>query len=151
MLIVLIISTLSFSFFLHIYNLTLYVIKREQKNLRGFINTAIANVLIAISLMFLALSKPELIRDIDLKLLSWVLSGLVLIVSLFIKYSIFRKVYKRCQLPENFHYINLHYFVQSLLSEVINSFAFSKYFSSFNISHSCFLSSISSKFLFPSR
>lgn len=126
MLIVLIITVLSFSFFLHVYHLSLYVIKREQKNLRGFINTAIANVLIAISLMFLALSKPELITNIDLKQLSWVLSGLVLVVSLFIKGNIFRNVYKRCQLPENFHY---NYFGKKVLHPgVIKNYEFLLFF-----------------------
>jgi len=104
MIIIILLTALFFSFCVHVYFLIKYVQIREQKHLRAFINTAISNVLISASLSIMALTKPDYIREIDVKMLIWLFSGAILLLMLFIKINIFRNIYRRAQLPEHYHY-----------------------------------------------
>ncbi len=92
------------SFAFHVNFLFQYILKREPKYLRNFINTSVSNVLIAISLIVIALYKPEYISDIDLKVLFWLLSGLVMVFMLMIKIAVFKRIYQRAKDPAHFHY-----------------------------------------------
>ncbi len=95
---------LQISFTIHIYFIIQYVLKKEGRYLRGFINTAIINILLAGTLTFVILYKPELARKINLKLLFWIMSGFVMMTMLFVKIMIFRNMYRRAKDPANFHY-----------------------------------------------
>ena len=92
------------SFSIHILSIIQYISKPEKKYIRLFLNTAISNILIALALMYMAIQRPDLLRDLDMKLLTWLLSGLLFLLTLFIKIMVFRRVYQRAQMPENFHY-----------------------------------------------
>jgi len=103
MLIVLfIVLQISFSF--HIYSLVLYVLRRENKYLKGFVNTTISNVLIAGSITALVLINPADVSKVDFKLLLWIMTGLIMIIMLFIKIKIAVVIYKRSKDPQHFHY-----------------------------------------------
>ena len=104
MLIIILIIVLVLSFLLHTNFGYQYVTTRKKKYLTLYLNTAVSNMLVAGALIYVSLTNPGSIRGIDPKVLFWILSGLVLVVTLKIKISIFRKIYLRAQEPENFHY-----------------------------------------------
>lgn len=104
MIIIILLLLLLLSFFIHIFFLVLYVTRVQKKHLQWFINTAVTNILIAGSISFLLVWKPYLIRNINPTLALWLLSGLVLIITLVIKISLFRRMYRNMQDPKNFHY-----------------------------------------------
>jgi len=112
MLIVLLVSLLLISFLVHINFILKYIIKRENVYYKGFIVTIFINFIIAGILIVIALSKPELIRDLDMTILVWVLSGVIMTMLLLMKISIFRNIYKRSKLPEHYH---LNFFGKKVL------------------------------------
>jgi hypothetical protein len=112
MIIIILLLFLLLSFAFHIYFLLQYVMKAQKKHLNRFINTAVSNILIAGSIMFLVVYKPSLIRNIDPALTLWLISGLVLVLSLGIKISLFRRMYRNMQDPKNYH---LNFFGKKVL------------------------------------
>lgn len=92
------------SFFFHMFFLVKYVLKGDKRDLKRFIHTAIANVMIAGSLIFAALMWPDLIQGVKLKLIVWIFSGLIMIIMLMIKITVFKIIYRRSKDPEYFHY-----------------------------------------------
>ena len=92
------------SFSIHLRYLIRYVIDKEQKYLRGFLVTAVLNITLAIGLSVFVMMIPELSSKVNVSLILWIVSGVVLIMMLIIKISILKKIYKRCQLPENYHF-----------------------------------------------
>lgn len=92
------------SIFFHMYFLVKYVLKGDKGDLKRFIHTAIANVVIAGSLIFFALIWPDLIQGVNLQLIVWIFSGLIMIVMLMIKITVFKIIYRRSKDPEHFHY-----------------------------------------------
>lgn len=104
MLIIFLISTLLISFLLHIYCVVKYAVQRLNKFYRGFIFTSITNAILALSLIYLALNKPRIIQHLDMRILLWIMSGVVMIMLLLLKISIFRRIYRRAQDPQHFHY-----------------------------------------------
>lgn len=116
MVIILLLLALVISFTLHIRFLWKYIQQRQQRYLRHFINSAVSNVLLAIGTMFLALYKPEYIRKIDFSVFMWLLAGFVLVLMLFIKISIFKRIHRRAQQPEHFH---LNYFGKKVLHTTV--------------------------------
>jgi hypothetical protein len=81
-----------------------YVIDKEKKYLRGYLVTSVLNIGIALSISVLVMMQPQLLMKLDFKLMLWLMSGVILVVMLYVKISILKKIYRRCQLPENFHY-----------------------------------------------
>ena len=112
MIIAILLFLLFLSFSVHIFFLVKYVTLRNKKYLMPFINTAVSNIVIAIVLMFFALSKPELIRQINVKFLFWLLSGLIMICMLLVQILMFRRAYKRSKDPQHFH---LNFFGKKVL------------------------------------
>jgi len=104
MLIIILVLALLMSFLIHIAYVVQYVTKKENKYLNRFIITGGSNMVVAVSLSFVAVFKPDLVHQINLKLLLWLIAGVLMLAMLYIKISIFRKVYIRSQNPENFHY-----------------------------------------------
>ncbi len=96
--------TLFLSFMAHIAALVSYVIRRSERSLKHFINTTLSNVLIAGTCIVIALAKPHLIQRVDTLFISWLMSGIVMLVTFFAKVRIFWAIYKRSKEPENFHY-----------------------------------------------
>lgn len=92
------------SFSIHILSVIQYISHPEKKYITIFLNTAASNIIIALSIIYLALNRPSLMKELDMILLTWLLSGLLFLLTLSIKIMIFRRIYKRAQMPENFHY-----------------------------------------------
>jgi hypothetical protein len=59
---------------------------------------------LAMALMIISLSKPELIRQLNIKYFFWLLSGFVSLLLLGIKIAIFRNIYKRSRDPQWYHF-----------------------------------------------
>ena len=112
MIIIIIFILLQVSFTLHIYNLVIYVLKKNDRNLKWFINTAISNILIAVSLTALAIMKPEMVRGVDFGFLIWIMTGLIMVAMLGIKINIAKNIYQRSRDPDNYHF---NYFGKKVL------------------------------------
>ncbi len=112
MIIIILFILLQISFTLHIYNLVLYVLKKNNKNLRWFVNTAISNILIAVSLTILAIVNPSMIGGMDFSFLIWIMTGFIMIAMLGIKINIVKNIYQRSREPENYHF---NYFGKKVL------------------------------------
>ncbi len=110
---------LQISFSIHIYSLVLYVLRRENKYLKGFINTTISNVILAVVITSLAIIKPVYVRSIDFKFVLWLMTGFIMLIMLFIKLSIARAIYKRSKDPQHFHY---NYFGKKVLHGTVVKF-----------------------------
>lgn len=91
------------SFSLHVVIIVMYVKNKQNIYLFWFISTVALNMGIAVALIILALTKPEMIRQLNLKYFFWLLSGFVTILLLSLKVMIFRNVYKRAQDPKWYH------------------------------------------------
>ena len=91
------------SFTFHILIIVMYIKNKDKIYLFWFLATVGLNMGIAIALIVLALTKPHLIRQLNLKYFFWLLSGFITILLLCIKIAIFRNVYKRAQDPEWYH------------------------------------------------
>ena len=116
MVIILLFLILFVSITLHIFYLTGYVQSRDEKNLKRFITTTISNVLISGALIFFSLSSPGQIRKINFSLILWLISGFIMIATLFVQAAIFRKIYQRSQMPENYH---LNFFGKKVLHPTV--------------------------------
>ncbi|TAL35583.1 MAG: hypothetical protein EPN93_09940 [Spirochaetes bacterium] len=77
-------------------------------------NTAISNILIAGILTVIALFRPDLIRNLNLLLLFWVMTGVLMMAMLFVKLRIIRNIVRRSRDPSNYH---LNYFGKKVLHE----------------------------------
>ena len=95
---------LQISFTAHIYFLIQYVLRREGKSLRRFINTAISNIVLAGALTILVIFRPDLIRNVNLQFLLWIMAGLIMVIMIMIKVTILRNMYRRSQDPANYHF-----------------------------------------------
>lgn len=95
---------LQISFSFHIYSLVLYVLRRENKYLKLFINTTISNILLAGGITALAIIRPDYVSKINFKLLLWLMSGFIMLIMLFLKISIFISICKRTKDPANYHF-----------------------------------------------
>jgi hypothetical protein len=118
MIITVLLLLLQLSFTMHIYFLVQYVVRMDKKFLRWFVNTAVSNIFLAGLLTILAIYRPELIRNINLKFLLWIISGFIMLIMLLIKVSIFRNIMKRSRDPANYH---LNYFGKKVLHSSVVS------------------------------
>jgi len=92
------------SFTLHAVIIALYIKKKDIAYFYWFIATVILNMALALGLIIISLSKPELIRQLNLKYFFWLLSGFFTILLLSIKIAIFRNIYKRSRDPRWYHF-----------------------------------------------
>ena len=91
------------SFMGHIAALITYVTKKSESSLKTFINTTLSNVILAGTCIVVFLTKPHLLRNINLIVLTWIMSGLIMLVTLSIKIKIFVTIYRRMKDPSNYH------------------------------------------------
>jgi len=112
MIIIILLLCLLLSFAIHIYFLLQYVLKVKKKYLHWFINTAVSNVLIAGAIMFLVVYRPALVREMDPTFAMWLISGLVLSISVAVKVNVFRRMYRNMKDPKNYH---LNFFGKKVL------------------------------------
>ncbi len=118
MIIIVFLLLLVCSFSFHIYFLIKYVLDKSNSHLKMFINTAISNIVIAGVLTVITIYKPSLVRQVDIALLMWLVSGFVMVMMLYIKVTILRTVYRRSKDPEHYHY---NYFGKKVLHGTVVS------------------------------
>lgn len=116
MIIVALFLMLFISVTLHVYYLARYVQSRNQKYLKRFLNTTASNVLVSGMLIFFALYKPREIIKINFSLIWWLMAGSIMIMMLIIQITIFRRIYRRSQLPEHYH---LNFFGKKVLHSTV--------------------------------
>ncbi len=92
------------SFVLHAVIIGLYIKSKNQLYFYWFIATVALNMGLALALIVLSLTKPELIRQLNLKFFFWLLSGFVTILLFCMKIAIFRNIYKRSKDPAWYHF-----------------------------------------------
>jgi hypothetical protein len=92
------------SFCFHVFFLVQYALRGDKRDLKRFTQTAITNIVIAGSLIFVALLWPGLVRGVKLKVIVWLFSGLIMIMMLMIKVTVFKIIYRRSKDPAHFHY-----------------------------------------------
>ena len=88
----------------HIYFFIKFIQTRVEKYLWRFLTTAGVNVVIAGAAIVIAINKPDEIRQIQIPMLLWFMSGVMMFLMLALQTSIFLRVYRRAKLPENYHY-----------------------------------------------
>jgi hypothetical protein len=59
---------------------------------------------LAMALIIISLTKPHIMRELNLKYFFWLLSGFLTILLLSIKIAIFRNIYKRSLDPRWYHF-----------------------------------------------
>ncbi len=91
------------SFTSHIIIIVLYVKSRDNRYFYWFIATVALNMTIAGAMIVVTLTKPELIRALNLKMFFFLLSGFVTFLLLAIKILIFRNIYVRSKDPKWYH------------------------------------------------
>jgi hypothetical protein len=91
----------AFSF--HILIIVMYIKNKDNIYLFWFLATVALNMGIALALIILALTKPHLILQLNLKYFFWLLSGFFTILLLCLKVAIFRNVYRRAKDPKWYH------------------------------------------------
>jgi hypothetical protein len=92
------------SFFSHLASIIFYIINKSNKVFNFFISTLITNMCLSMGLIIFALRHPELIRNLNIRLIMWVLSGIIMVITLFIQAGVFRIVFRRSRNPEFYHY-----------------------------------------------
>lgn len=100
--ILLIFIIISFGF--HLYFLARFIMKRDKPSITWFLNTSLTNIALACGLIIVILKNPDAVRNLDFRLYSWIFTGLILILVVFVKVRILRTIYRRAQMPEHFHY-----------------------------------------------
>lgn len=116
MIITFLLLALFLSFLGHIASLVTYVTKRTEGSLRTFIRTTLSNVIIAGTCIVVIITKPHLLKELNLIALTWIMSGFVMFVTLTIKIKIFVTVYKRAKDPSNYH---LNFFGKRVLHATV--------------------------------
>ncbi len=104
MLIVILVSVLLISFLFHINFIVKYAVQRLNSYYKGFVYTAISNALLALTLIYIAFKRPEQVQHLDMKILTWIMSGVLMLMLFLLKISIFKRIYNRAQDPQHFHY-----------------------------------------------
>lgn len=92
------------SFTLHAVIIALYIKNKDTIYFLWFIATVILNMAIALALITISLTRPDLVRQLNLKFFFWLLSGFVTLLLLCIKIAIFRNIYKRSKDPKWYHF-----------------------------------------------
>lgn len=91
------------SFLVHIFALVMYVTQKSNRSLKTYIITTFTNIVIAGACIVLIFMKPEMAHDVDLSFLTWLMSGIILAITIIIKIGVFKRIYKRIKDPVNYH------------------------------------------------
>ncbi len=105
---------LGLNFVFHIYSLVLFIQTKENRYIRWFANTAIANIAFAGIITIFVIYNPAVLRGVNLGRFMWVLSGVIMFIMLYIKIAIFRRMYARAHDPANYHF---NYFGKKVLNQ----------------------------------
>ena len=97
--------SLSFSFCLQILVIIQYLSTKAESYYRIFLGTFVINTILMIIISIFMFKRPVYFYNLDIKFLLWIISGFILFVLLFLKITIFLRVYKRAKDPA-FYTIN---------------------------------------------
>jgi hypothetical protein len=96
---------LSFSFCFQILVIVQYISTKSESYYRIFLGTFVINTILMIVISIFMFKRPVYFYNLDIKFLLWVISGFVLFILLFLKITVFLRVYKRAKDPA-FYSIN---------------------------------------------
>ena len=120
MIITLLLIALFLSFSIHIIALINFVTKKSDTAIKVFVSTTMSNVMIAGTCIVVIISRPEILSEVDVIKVAWILSGIIMFVALAVQIRVFIKIYKRSKDPANYH---VNYFGKKVLhSTVISKF-----------------------------
>lgn len=149
MIITVLLIALFLSFLGHIFSLVTYVTRKSERSLRTFIKTTISNVMLAGTCIVLFMSRPDLMYEVDVQKLVWLMSGFIMFTTLGVKIRIFIRIYKRAQNPEHYH---VNFFGKKVLhSSVVNRIELAIFFGTipfFLMSGSYFIARLVNFFLY---
>jgi len=149
MIITVLLIALFLSFLGHIYSLVTYVTRKSERSLKAFIKTTISNITLALACIILFMSRPDLLFEVDVQKLVWIMSGFVMVTTLAVKIRIFVRIYQRAQDPENYH---INFFGKKVLhSTVVNRVELAIFFGTipfFLMSGSYFIARLVNFFLY---
>ncbi len=149
MIITVLLIALFLSFLGHIFSLVTYVTRKSERSLQAFISTTISNITIAGACIVLFISKPDMLFEVDVRKLVWIMSGFLMFITLGVKIKIFVKIYQRSKDPENYH---VNFFGKKVLhSTVVNRVDIAIFFGTipfFLLSGSYFIARLVNFFLY---
>jgi len=120
MVITLLLIALFISFSIHILSLINYITKKSDTGIKIFVSTAMSNVIIAVVCIVVMVCRPDILHEVDVIKVTWILSGIMMFAALCVKIRVFVKIYKRSKDPEHYH---TNYFGRKVLhSTVISKF-----------------------------
>lgn len=109
MTITILLLALALSFFIHLLFIGLYVTsetpERKKQFFYAFFISAIINTMLMGGVSVVSLKYPAMVREVDLKVVLWLLSGVALFITFLIQVMVFVTVYRRAKNPE-FYYRN---------------------------------------------
>lgn len=114
MIVIIVLFLLLASFFVHIISMVFYFMTKKNSLFNIFFATSLTNILVGIALSILALKHPEMIRHLDLRMISWAITGFVMFLTLALKIWIFRNIWKRSKDPAFYH---INYFGKKVYEE----------------------------------
>jgi len=97
--------SLSFSFCFQILVIVQYLSTKSEGYYRIFLGTFVINTILMIVISIFMFKRPVYFYNLNIKFLLWVISGFILFILLFMKITIFLRVYKRSKDPA-FYTIN---------------------------------------------
>jgi len=95
---------LQLSIFVHIQNMIGYIAKKEVKYFRGFMITAVSNIVIATLLAISIKVYPAVLKKMQMELMLLLESGLIFFYLLIVKIRITIRIFKRLKDPSNYHF-----------------------------------------------
>lgn len=105
MLITLLLLTLAFAFCFQFLLIVLYISNKSDNYFKSLLGTFIINTTLMVLISIVAIGNPADVYSINIKFVSWVVSGIICFFVLILKISITIRILKRTKDP-NFYDIN---------------------------------------------
>ena len=118
MIITILLIALFISFSVHIYSLFSFITKKSNSAIKVFVSTTMTNVMIAGACIVVIISNPEILREVEVTKVAWILSGIIMLIAFILQIAIFFKIYKRSKDPANYH---TNYFGKKVLHSTVIS------------------------------
>ncbi|HNR87863.1 MAG TPA: hypothetical protein PKM65_05945 [Spirochaetota bacterium] len=116
MVVLVFILILQVSFAIHIFYMVSYISRKENKDFKGFIVTAVTNIFLGIFVALFILINPEELREINLDRVLLIESGVIFFAMVYIKGKVASRIYRLSQDPRYYHY---SYFGKKVLDKSV--------------------------------
>jgi len=116
MIVFILLISLAFSFCLQLLVIVQYLSTKAENYYRILLGTFVINTVLMIVTSVFMFKTPVYFYNLDLKLFLWIVSGFILFILLFLKITIFMRVYKRSKDPA---YYTLNYFGKKVYAKNI--------------------------------